>query len=243
MAKAKYMNKAKVKDFQICVDQIRPFVYRGDFDSSFELLDEFRIGPNTLNPRGRNFAFWLIEEQSPEEEDLTTQEERRLFFEFTKLFIDKGVEIDHQDKYGVTLLNWATYTYCSELCLFLLTRGASPNIVDCNRLTPLDYATYERYEWGEASLAVAMGQVLIPALLRAGADPYLPYPSLKECKKNVNLSWNLNEEENGIEYNNLMERVVDYSHCQEMDEDFRTNMKLFLDVYREINGQNGVVSQ
>ncbi len=237
MANAEYYDKAPVRAFQKCMDQISPIILKGDFDQAFEVLDDYRIGPNTTNPRDRNFAFWLIEEQCFDGR-ASTEEERRKFLEFFKLFVDRGVELDHQERYGLTLLNWATYKYCVEACLFLLDRGASPNIADSYRITPLNYATVRMYLLGRGQKAAAeMGRIVIPALFKAGADPYAPYPTFEEAHASRFYAWNLNREKDGVRFANLFEEVAHYYKTSTSTDQFAGNLKLFLDLCSERDGR------
>lgn len=234
MTKAKYLKRVKANDFQLCMDQITPFIYDGDFDRAFEILDEFRIGPNTMNPRDRNFVYWLIEAQSKHGRS-TTEEQRQMFFEFSKLFVDRGVELDHQDRYGITLLNWSVWTSCSDMCLFLLERGASPNIADINGLPPLGYSMTSSARWNDREMVNKAAPIIVPALLRAGADPYFAYPTYEEAKDNPNFSWALNGKRDGVVSVNFIDNIVNYSQIESLPPEQLAVYKLFFATCKELN--------
>ena len=239
MAKAKYLKRVQLKVFHDCMDQIAPFIEGGDYDRALETMDEFRIDPNTMNPRGRTFAFLLIERQSVHGlATITakeTEEKRRRYFEFSKRFIDRGAELDHQDRYGLTLLNWAVWKACGSLCVFLLDRGASPNIPDCSNLPPLGYSMPCHARWNDSEMVLQAAPVIVPALLRAGADPYFAYPTYEEVQNNSWLSWALNGKRDNVFCANFMEDVLIHSRSKSLQPERLAVYKLFFDTCKELN--------
>lgn len=54
-----------------------------------------------------------------------------------KFYIDKGVEVNAQDCYGMTPLHYAMQAKNGDAALALLEEGANPNIPNCDNVIPL----------------------------------------------------------------------------------------------------------
>lgn len=57
------------------------------------------------------------------------------------ILIQAGAEINATDQDGNTALHWAVARRCTELCAFLLSKGANPAIKNNKNETALDWAT------------------------------------------------------------------------------------------------------
>lgn len=237
MAKSQYLTKVKLCDFQKCMDQIDPHVRSGDFDQAFEILEEYRIGSQTTNPSGRTFAYWLIE---GERGRARNEEERLNYVEFFKRFFDKGVEIDHQDKKGLTLLTWSVFTYCEEICLFLLDRGANPNIADMFKRTPLYYASSGMFTCNDTERQWQIYPTVVPALLKAGADPFFPYPTVEEAKDNKRYEWALHKRFGGIVYVNLYEEMDKWRERAKDNPRVKEHLDIFFNTIIEVSAKKSV---
>ena len=66
---------------------------------------------------------------------------RKVYFKLIKLLLEKGANINDQDKYGYTVLIWACIMNNNiEAIKLLIEKGADINIQDKNGYTPLMYA-------------------------------------------------------------------------------------------------------
>ena len=177
-----YRKRVKLSEFQTLSDRITPLIQQGNLKGAFSVFDEMKIGVNTLNPKARNFTWWLIEAICDECEE-KNHIAKVHYLNFFKQFINNGLEINHKDRYNITALNWAVFFHQPEVCEILLEKGASPDIPDDSGRTPLDYAIELFYEekYGyfpqtDTSSEIIMSDIM-KLLLKYGADPYRPYPS------------------------------------------------------------------
>ncbi len=176
-----YRKRVKLSDFQTCADRITSLIENGSFDDAFKVLDELRIGPNTLNPKSRNYAWWLIE--ALRRTSVYNEHKEKLnYLRFLELFLNRGVDVNQQDRYNITALSWAVCYYQSEACRLLLDKGALPDMPDYSGRTPLDYAIQEFYNPSHKDSEVIMSDIMRDLLLH-GADPNRSYPSANEIEK------------------------------------------------------------
>lgn len=182
-----YRKKVKQSDFQTCADKISPMILSRDFVNAFSVFDEMKIGPNTVNPKQRNFLWWLIE-LIRREIMRKNPEGANYYLDFFKLFINHVGNIDHQDRYKITALNWAVYYHQVDVCQVLLEKGATPDIPDNFGMTPFDYAITLYYEekYGyfssDTSSEIIMGDIM-KLLLQYGANIKRSYPRPDELRK------------------------------------------------------------
>ena len=203
-SKNTYRKSVKLKEFQACSDRIRPLLRQRKFDDVFNVFDEMRIGPNTLNPKRRNFIWWIIELLRIDSTFNDCSEKENLLL-FMKSFLSRGVDINHQDKYKITALSWAVYNFQADASLLLLENGAYPDAPDYSGRTPLDYAIENFYSHGEKSSEVVMSNIMT-YLLQYGADPDRSYPSVNEVSGWA--GWLFKNGVSGETYKTPRERLV-----------------------------------
>ncbi|MBP5622211.1 MAG: ankyrin repeat domain-containing protein [Thermoguttaceae bacterium] len=135
--------------------------------------------------------------------------------EFFKLFFARGVDVNHQDKRGLALLQWVALLGAEDLVQFLLEQGADPNLVDDMSRTALEETidSFDRRHPTPDPFKRGGCLAIIPALLRAGADPFRPYPNVDEIATNKRFQWNLDMRTNCQLYENVY--VLVYKRAQE----------------------------
>ena len=109
--KNSFRKRVKSSDFQTCSEIIAPLVSVGDFDAAFEKMREFRIGSNTMNSGDQNFLCTFIEALyshdrfGPIKKGVgANRDARDNYLSMVRLIIDQGVDLNHQDKSGSTVL-------------------------------------------------------------------------------------------------------------------------------------------
>lgn len=187
----KYRKSVKLSEFKSCADASTPFIQAGKFDEAFDVFEQMKIGPNTVNPKGRNFVWWLIE-AFHNEDRVRNSEDKERYLKFLELLLDRGVELDTQDRYQITALNWAVYFHQVEVCRLLLEKGATPDLQDETGKTPFDYAIElfyaeddDYFSSAETSSEIIMGEIMT-LLLQYGADPNRAYPSPDDIREDEN---------------------------------------------------------
>lgn len=176
-----YKSRVTLSEFRKCSDLITEYIHSNHNGNILSILNEMRIGPNTLNPKGRNFLWWIIE-AFVNKDRVTNHDDKLCYLKIFETFIKLGVEIDHQDKYGITALNWSVFYHQEDACKVLLSYVATPDIPDETGRTPFDYAIELFYEEDndyfcseETSSEIIMGRIM-QLLLQYGADPNRAYP-------------------------------------------------------------------
>lgn len=175
-----YKKRVRLLDFQACSVRIDSLIEQGNLDDAFTALDELNIGPNTLNPKCRNYVWWIIESLRSKSTS-NDHKTKSNYLRFLELFLSRGVEINHQDRYNITALSWAVYHFQPEACRMLLVNGAIPDIPDYSGRTPLDYAIFGFYSTSYRNSENIMSTIMKDLLLH-GANPNRTYPSAHDVK-------------------------------------------------------------
>lgn len=170
----KKVSKGKALD---ALEDIETRVIEGKIGEAFDLLrNEYRIGPDTIyGSRNRTFLFML-------RELYLSMIRRELDVDnallFSQKFIESGVNVNHQDIDGVTLLHLAAYDCYSKLCRLLLDNGAKTDIEAHYGKTPLEEAING---FAQAPF-IRHYDESISVLLLAGADPDRPSEEPREYR-------------------------------------------------------------
>lgn len=162
-------NASKAKALE-ALHEVEELIDLGEPEEAFDMLrNEYRIGPEThFGTHGRTFLFMMRELFQWTEDKSKETEENALVF--IKKFIESAADVNHQDKFGATLLHLAAWECYSEICRLLLDKGARTDIVDEVGHTALDEAIDGYYKF-----YATRKDECVSVLLLGGADPERPF--------------------------------------------------------------------
>lgn len=126
------------------ITRIRPFIIQGKIHEAVKLLNNlYGINFDSKLPNDSYFLSWLFNEVDVSGTE--SSEARRNLFSLYRLFLDSGIDVNHRDHYGHTLLANAIWERSIEQCQLLLDYGADLNIVNNDNRTPLSIAIRSLY--------------------------------------------------------------------------------------------------
>ena len=149
-------------------------------DDALDVLRSYRIGPHTRYAGQGRTIVKLVIDYGPWA--YKGPEEQAPYLELIQALIDAGADVDAQDKYGLSLLHHAVDSQAWAVCELLLQAGATPDPLDNDGQTPLDYAIYyHRYHLNYTGPAEKRARC-VEALILGGADVYRRYEEPKHWR-------------------------------------------------------------
>ena len=182
-----FRKRVKSSLFQQCLEIISPMISVGDFESAFEQMKEYHIGPDTLNNRNENFLWRFIDALN--DHDMFGNRSsyirpfptaRHNFLTMIKAFVKQGVDLNHQDNLGFTVLIFAAHGSTLDFCNLLLQfDGVDIDLTDTMGFSALDVVITrfygQRFTPALNKRLPELNSELVRLLLLNGADPYRPY--------------------------------------------------------------------
>ena len=152
-------------------DSIKRYIKTSDFDKALcTLQDKYKIDFDTKYTKDRYVLYLLIEDCGWYYYDKQNKYAQRTA-QFIKLFLESGkININHQDKYGLTMLIRSCDYACTDCVQLFLVYGADPNIQGNRKETPLSRAVHYYRSSSDAS-DKRRAIECINILLNNGADP------------------------------------------------------------------------
>lgn len=108
--------------------------YDGDITNGIKVMQKYNLDYLEVSPTDKwNWLHQLL---------IDTSQENKVPVDTIQFFINKGIDVNAQDNYGMTPLHYAMRSSNADAAITLLNAGADPNIPNKENLRPLSMVGY-----------------------------------------------------------------------------------------------------
>ena len=131
-----YINYPKIQHDNSKIKKLFQLVQNNNIDELKSYVDENKLTWSVINDNQETLLHSVLDNEF----DTHTEKEDVLRLSMVRFLLSQGINIDHANIYGITLLHLAVGNQDDKVVTLLLNARASSNVKDNHGMTPLHYA-------------------------------------------------------------------------------------------------------